>query len=197
MSTTMAAQISKKKSLYPDEQWAELIWKMADEDQAALGELYDQSSRLVFSFVLRIVSDHGMAEEVTMDTFHQVWRQAKNFDPQRGRPSSWILTIARSRALDKLRATAWIRKSQTPLEDAATFPAENNSPEDATSLSEEQRIVRAALSQLKPEQRELIEIAFFGGLTHHEIAAKFNLPLGTVKTRIRTGMLKLRDLLST
>jgi RNA polymerase sigma-70 factor (ECF subfamily) len=106
------------------------------------------------------------------------------------------LTIDRSRAIDRLRATAWNRKAQTPLEDAAAFLTENDSPEDAAYLSEEQRIVRAALAQLKPEQRELIEIAFFGGLTHHEIAARFNLPLGTVKTRIRTGMLKLRELLS-
>lgn len=196
MSPTMAASISRKKSPYPDEHWADLIWKIAGGDQTALGELYDQASRQVFGLVLRIVSDHGVAEEVTLDTFHQVWRQANNFDLERGRPSSWILTIARSRAIDRLRSTAWVRKSQMPLEDVTPFLAGNDSPEDSTALGEERRIVRAALAQLKPEQRELIEIAFFGGLTHYEIAAKLNLPLGTVKTRIRTGMLKLRELLS-
>ncbi len=196
MSSTMAMSITRNKPSYPDEQWADLIRKMAGGNQAALGELYDQSSRLVFGLVLHIVRDHGTAEEVTLDTFHQVWRQATNFDPERGRPSTWMLTIARSRAIDRLRSTAWTRKTQTPLEDAGLFLAETGTPEDDTVLSEQQRIVRTALAKLTSEQRELIEIAFFGGLTHHEIAAKLNLPLGTVKTRIRAGMSKLRELLS-
>lgn len=195
-ASSMATIPPKKKPAFPDEQWAELIMKMVGGDQEALGELYDQSNRLVFSFVLRIVSDHGAAEEITLDTYHQIWRQAANFDSERGRPSSWMLTIARSRAIDRLRSTASARKAQAPLEDSAFFPAGTDSPEAYTVLGEEQRRVRAALAQLKPEQRELIEIAFFGGLTHHEIAAQFNLPLGTVKTRIRTGMMQLRKLLS-
>lgn len=192
----MAPTSIKKKPCFPDEQWAALIAKMSGGDQQALAELYDQSSRLVFSLILRIVIDHGLAEEVTLDSFHQIWRQAANFDPERGRPSAWMLTIARSRAIDRVRSMSLTRKMQTPLEDAAFFLAGDDSPEAYVVLSEEQRRVRAALAQLKPEQRQLIEIAFFGGLTHHEIAAQLNLPLGTVKTRIRTGMMRLRELLS-
>jgi RNA polymerase sigma-70 factor (ECF subfamily) len=146
--------------------------------------------------VLRIVNDRGAAEEITLDTYHQVWRQAQNFDPERGKPSSWVLTIARNRAIDRLRSSAWVRREQTPIDDVSLFLAGSDSPEESATLGERQRMVRNALVQLKPDQRELIEIAFFGGLTHQEISDKLGVPLGTVKTRIRTGMLKLRELLT-
>lgn len=195
MLPAMAVSKSKHTSPYPDHRWSELIDKMAGGDQASLADLYDQSSRLVFGLVLRIVNDRSAAEEITLDTYHQVWRQAANFKPERGTPTSWILTIARNRAIDRLRSTARPRKEQTPLEDVAPFLAGNDSPEETALLSEQQRIVRAALAQLRAEQRVLIEVAFFGGLTHYEIAEQFNLPLGTVKTRIRAGMQRLREIL--
>lgn len=190
----MTAVKEKKTISYPDQHWADLISRMASGDQMSLAELYDQSSRLVFSLVMRILNDRGAAEEITLDTYHQVWRQAQHFDLQRGKPSSWILTIARNRAIDRLRSTARIRQQQTPLEEVELFLAVDDSPEESLATGERQRMVRLALAQLKPEERQLIEIAFFGGLTHQEISGQFNLPLGTVKTRIRSGMLKLREL---
>lgn len=196
MAPAMAASRSKKESSYPDQRWAELIQNMAGGDQSSLAEFYDQSNRLVFGLVLRIVNDRGAAEEITLDTYHQVWRQAQNFDPERGKPSSWVLTIARNRAIDRLRSSAWVRREQTPIDDVSLFLAGSDSPEESATLGERQRMVRNALVQLKPDQRELIEIAFFGGLTHQEISDKLGVPLGTVKTRIRTGMLKLRELLT-
>lgn len=185
----------KPDSVRAEAGWAELIQQMARGDQAALAEFYDQSSRLVFGLVLRIVKERGAAEEITLDTYHQVWRQAQSFDAARGKPSTWLLTIARSRAIDRLRASAWSRQEQTPLEEVTPFVATHDSPEKNAVLGERQRLVRAALSRLKAEQRVLIEAAFFGGLSHQELAEKLALPLGTVKTRIRTGMLKLRELL--
>ena len=195
MSPTTAVAREKKPIAYPDQQWADLIGQMASGNQTSLARLYDQSSRLVFGLVMRILKDRGAAEEITLDTYHQIWRQAQHFDSQRGKPSSWILTIARNRAIDRLRATARARQQQTPLEDVELFLTGTDSPEDTLAIGEQQRIVRHALAQLKFEERQLIEIAFFGGLTHQEISSQLNLPLGTVKTRIRSGMMKLRELL--
>lgn len=198
MNKTSHAVASKRKkeTAYPDQAWAELIGRMSDGDQSALAELYDQSSRLVFGMVMRVVNDRSAAEEITLDTFHQVWRQARNFDSERGRPSSWVITIARNRAIDRLRATRWDRQEQTPLEDVTPFLAAEGTPEQSTYLNEQQKLVRTALSHLKTDQRQLIEIAFFAGLTHQEISDKLDLPLGTIKTRIRAGMIKLRELLA-
>lgn len=195
MASQMAVAKRKKESAYPDQAWTELIGRMADGDQMALSDFYDQSNRLVFGMVMRIVNDRGAAEEITLDAYHQVWRQAQNFDSERGKPSSWLITIARNRAIDRLRSTKWVRQEQTPLEDVTPFLAAEGTPEESTFTNEQQKRVRFALAQLKNDQRELIEIAFFAGLTHQEISDKLNLPLGTIKTRIRAGMMKLRELL--
>lgn len=196
MSSHVVATKRKKEAAFPDQAWAELIGRMSDGDQSALAEFYDQSNRLVFGMVMRVVNDRSAAEEVTLDAFHQVWRQAGNFDSERGKPSSWLITIARNRAIDRLRSSKWSRHEQTPLEDITPFLAVEGTPEKTASINEQQKMVRSALAQLKPEQRQLIEIAFFAGLTHQEISAKLNLPLGTIKTRIRAGMMKLRELLN-
>lgn len=195
MASQMAVPKRKKESAYPDQAWAELIGRMSGGDQAALADFYDQSNRLVFGMVMRIVNDRSAAEEITLDAYHQIWRQAQNFDSERGKPSSWLITIARNRAIDRLRATKWARQEQTPIEDVTPFLATEGTPEESAYTNEQQKLVRSALAQLKPDQRELIEIAFFAGLTHQEISDKLNLPLGTIKTRIRAGMMKLRELL--
>ena len=194
-SCVVMTKQKKKEAAYPDQAWAELIGRMSNGDQSALAEFYDQSSRMVFGMVMRVVNDRSAAEEVTLDAFHQVWRQARNFDPDRGRPSSWLITIARNRAIDRLRSTRWNRQEQTPLQEVMPFLAETDTPEHSASAYEQQKLVRTALAQLNADQRQLIEIAFFSGLTHQQISATLNLPLGTVKTRIRAGMMKLRELL--
>jgi RNA polymerase sigma-70 factor (ECF subfamily) len=178
-----------------DQEWAALIGKMAEGDQSALSVLYDKTSRLVFGLVLRIVSDSSTAEEVTLDVFSQVWNQAGTYASHRGAPMAWLLMIARSRAIDRLRSGKQEQQRKEPLETAGATAASGDSPEEESVLSEQRTIVRSALKSLSAEQREVIELAYYQGLSHSEIAAQLGQPLGTVKTRTRLGMMKLRELL--
>jgi RNA polymerase sigma-70 factor (ECF subfamily) len=172
-----------------------LIRKMAEGDQSALATLYDSTSRLVFGLVLRILADRSTAEEVLLDVFTQAWRQAGLYDARRGRPLAWLMTIARSRAIDRLRSGRLEQQSREPLESAGQLASPTDDPEEASLASERQRLVREALATLSLEQREVIELAYYSGLSHSEIALKLGQPLGTVKTRTRLGMMKLRDAL--
>ncbi|MBI4484125.1 MAG: sigma-70 family RNA polymerase sigma factor, partial [Acidobacteria bacterium] len=131
------------------------------------------------------------AEEVTFDVYTQVWRSAKSFDAQRGTITAWLVTLTRSCAIDRLRSVAVRSQHEEHLPE---FPQMAASPENPEQ-SQQRRLVRAALEVLPPEQRQAIEMAFFSGLSHSEVATKLGLPLGTAKTRIRLGMMKLRELL--
>ena len=176
--------------------WEELISRMARSDQAALAEFYDGTRVLVFGIALKILGDRTLAEEATLDTYFQVWRQAIKFDRARGGPLSWLCTLARSRSIDRLRASDRFKRqdSLTPAEPAPEVSGPG--PEESLLLSERRILVREAMNQLSPEQREVIEIAYFAGLTHSEIAERLDQPLGTVKTRIRYGMMRLKELLA-
>jgi RNA polymerase sigma-70 factor (ECF subfamily) len=132
---------------------------------------------------------------VTLDVYLQVWRQADRFDLARGNPSAWLYTLARSRSIDRLRRQQHQRKSEEPLETASSLPADGPSPEEDTVQDDRRRRITEAMQKLSPEQREAITIAYFSGLSHSEVAEKLGQPLGTVKTRIRLGMIKLRELL--
>ena len=178
----------------PDFQQAELLRSIAGGDQQALSALYDATNHLVYGLVLRIVRDTGASEEVLLDVYTQVLRQAASYRAERGAPSAWLLTIARSRAIDRLRAGRSERQRREPL-DLATERAGGENVEETVATRELQRVVCAALDALTPEQREVIQLAYYGGLSHSEIAARTGQPLGTVKTRTRLGMLKLRELL--
>jgi RNA polymerase sigma-70 factor (ECF subfamily) len=171
-----------------------LITRIADGDQSALTHLYDSTSRIAFGLILRIVADRSNAEEVLLDVYTQVWRQSSSFDPNRGSPLAWLMTIARSRAIDRLRAGKH-EQGREALDNAGELVSAAQDPERASEMSERQRLVRSALELLSAEQREVIELAYYGGLSHSEIALKLGQPLGTVKTRTRLGMMKLRDLL--
>jgi RNA polymerase sigma-70 factor (ECF subfamily) len=173
--------------------WMTLIHRIAQGDQQALAPLYDETSRFVYALALRILQDIGLAEEATMDVYLQIWRQARSYEPARGTPSAWLLRMARSRAIDLLRREARKKRLEESLEAASWMAAGTHDPEKASLLGEEQRRAREALAKLNPEQREVIEIAYFAGLSHSEIAELLGLPLGTIKTRIRSGMMKLRE----
>jgi RNA polymerase sigma-70 factor, ECF subfamily len=173
-----------------------LLRRIAGGDEAALGELYDRTSSRVFGLALQIVRDRGAAEEVTLDVFTQVWREAGRYDRARGSPMSWLLTIARSRAIDSLRVKGKRTEIEGPLEGAEEFPGSDPNPEASATGVEREASVRRALGLLPKEQRRAIEAAFFGGLSHSEVAAAQGVPLGTIKTRIRTGLLTLRRQLS-
>lgn len=173
-----------------------LLPAIARGDQEAFASLYDQTQRLVFGLALRILQDQGLAEEVTSDVFMQVWRQAANFEGVRGTPLSWLMTIARTRSIDRLRSSSHLRQESELLDAVTEHPTDTVSPEKASLYAEQQRLVRTALAQLTADQRVLIEAAYFEGLSQSELAERFALPLGTVKTRVRAGMLLLKNHLS-
>lgn len=178
-----------------NEELAALIRSLAGGDQSAMTTLYDSTSRLIYGLVLRILNEASTAEEVLLDVYTQVWRQASHYDATRGAPLAWLTTIARSRAIDRLRSGSHERQFKQPLETAEMSTATGASAEDFTVASEMQKLVREALDTLPPEQREVIELAYYGGLSHSEIAVKLGQPLGTIKTRTRLGMMKLREAL--
>jgi RNA polymerase sigma-70 factor (ECF subfamily) len=178
-----------------DQDWAALIERVAGGDQSALTALYDSTSRLVFGLVLRVVGDRSTAEEVLLDVYTQVWRQASTYDSKRGAPLAWMMTIARTRGIDRLRSGRYEHQNKDQLDSIAEVSATTASPEEDTVTAERRRLVRAALDTLSAEQREVIELAYYSGLSHSEIALQLGQPLGTVKTRTRLGLIKLRDAL--
>jgi RNA polymerase sigma-70 factor, ECF subfamily len=186
---------AKQRLATPDghDGWGTLIERTARGDASALATLYDGTASLVMGLALRILGDHAVAEEVVSDVYLQVWHQAARWDPERGAPLTWLLTVARSRAIDRLRVGAAQRAQRAPLSDALDVPAAGPGPDGAAAAARQRAIVQDALGRLGTEQREVIELAYFGGLSHGEIAVRTGLPLGTVKTRIRLGMAHLRQ----
>lgn len=179
-----------------DQELISLMERIAKSDQSALATLYDATNRLAYGLILRVLGDASTAEEVLLDVYTQVWKQAANYDTGRGSPLAWITTIARTRAIDRLRSGWQDRQRKEPLDLLNDRETSAANPEQASVNSERQRFVRNALSELSPEQREVIELAYYGGLSHSEIATKLDQPLGTVKTRTRLGMMKLREALT-
>lgn len=179
-----------------DAVWRAYLARIADGEQAALGSLYDESSSLVYSLVLRVLANTADAEEVTMDVFTQVWKSADGYDTTRGSVTAWLVTLARSRAIDKVRSRASRAKKETAIPETYDAPSPGASPEQETEETQLRRRVLAALATLPPDQREVVELAFYSGLTHSELADRLGQPLGTVKTRIRAGMAKLREQLA-
>ena len=171
----------------------DLLRAIARRDELALASLYDRYRLILFGLLTRILLSREEAEDVLQEVFLQVWRRAADFDEQRGRPFTWLVTLARSRAIDRLRVLA----SRRRLADAAA----QNAPDEASDAvsdtlhAEQREIVGRALAELPEEQRHTLKLAYFEGLTQSEIAAKLGTPLGTVKTRMRSGMIKLRELL--
>ena len=175
----------------------EALWRncprCAAGDQTGLADLYRGSNQLVYSLAVRMLGGVADAEEVTLDVFTQVWKTAGAYDPSRGSVTAWLVTLARSRALDRLRAPTTRQQRELPLPEAFDLPTGTPNPEHETQNSQRRRRVADALEGLSMEQRELVQLAFFAGMTHSELAEHLQQPLGTVKTRIRTAMMKLRD----
>jgi RNA polymerase sigma-70 factor, ECF subfamily len=175
---------------------AGLVGQVARKNAGALAELYDHTSSLVYGLALRMVRERFAAEDITQDVYMQVWRSADGFDPGRGNVLSWVVTITRSRTLDRLRSSKACLNREDNREVMDAFHDRSPDPEHASSESERARCVRRFLSQLPTDQRNVIELAFFSGLTHGEIANRTGLPLGTIKARIRSGLIRLREQLS-
>ena len=174
-----------------------LMQRIAARDAAALAELYDRHSRLLFGLILRIVRDRGEAEDILQEAFIRVWRRAEIYDGRTGGPLPWIVGVARNCAIDRLRARRVRAVVDAPAIDlpgveAAAPTTGIQTPEAAVLEAERRQRLTDALGGLPGEQRQLIEAAFFEGYTHSELAQRYGLPLGTVKTRIRAGMLAMR-----
>lgn len=178
----------------PPSHEAVLLIRVAQHDEAALAELYDRYARVLYSVAFRSLRSAEESEEVVLDVFAQVWRTATRYDVTKGRVDSWLFMMARSRVLDRLRslqrATKITLASENFAEIQTTTPGVD--PLENVLISERRDRVLAALSQLPKEQRQVIELAYYKGLTQSEIAAQTNLSLGTVKTRVRLGLSKLR-----
>ena len=174
-----------------------VLQRIAARDTAALAELYDRHSRLLFGLILRIVRDRGEAEDILQEAFMRVWTRAETYDAQMGGPLPWIVRVARNCAIDRLRARRVRAVVHAPAIDFSEVetaaPATSiQTPEATVLIAEQRRTLTGALAGLPAEQRHLIEAAFFEGYTHSELAQRFELPLGTVKTRIRAGMSAMR-----
>ncbi len=173
---------------------ADLLRRSARGDEAAFAALYDATSRRLFGLVLRIVRDHAMSEEVTQEVYLDVWRQCARFDPARGSAMSWLMTIAHRSAVDRVRASEASRR-RDDAHAATSLDVDFDTTAESAHASLEAQRVRRALTTLTDAQRSAVELAYLGGYTHTEVARLLDLPLGTAKTRIRDGLIRLRDTL--
>ena len=174
-----------------------LLHRIGQGDRRSFEELYDRFSGVLFSTGYRVLNNQEAAEDVLQDVFIQIWEKAALYDPARGKPMTWAITLARNKAIDRLRSTQRRSRLQDDLEHEAQtveqFDDKNSF--DAVSSVETGEMVREAIKKLSKDQREAIELAFFSSLTQTEISERLGEPLGTVKARIRRGMMKLKDLL--
>ena len=172
----------------------ELLARVGKGDAQAFAQCYEQSSSVLFTLALRILNNHDEASELLQDVYIEAWRKAGSFDPKRGSPMAWLITLTRSRAIDRLRASASRGRNLTDSIDETSDDLRSVLPDpfDTHALEELRMLVMEAFKDLPAPQQEAIELAFYGGLTHAEIAAKLDKPIGTVKTRIKLGMNKLR-----
>jgi RNA polymerase sigma-70 factor (ECF subfamily) len=173
---------------------ADLLRRSARGDEGAFADLYDATSRRIFGLVLRIVRDHAMSEEVTQEVYLDVWRTSARFDAGRGSALSWLMTIAHRAAVDRVRSSEASRR-RDDAHAARHRDVDFDATAEAAQASVEAQRVRRALSSLTEAQRSAVELAYLGGYTHTEVAQLLDLPLGTAKTRIRDGLIRLRDTL--
>jgi RNA polymerase sigma-70 factor (ECF subfamily) len=173
----------------------ELLALVARGDEAALGAVYDRYSRLVYAIALRVTGDRQTAEEVMQDVFQGVWQTAGSYTAGRGACAAWLVGIARHRSIDAMRSKRERARTREQTYDQGGFAETAGAPDPELSGLDLREAVRAALDSLPPAQRHAVELAFYGGLTRVEIAERLGEPIGTVKTRLRLGLLKLRDLL--
>jgi RNA polymerase sigma-70 factor (ECF subfamily) len=177
----------------PEQDWVRLVQAMAAGDQQALRALYQRTHRIVFTLVLRICRAREPAEEVTLDVYHDVWRRSAQYDAKGGSVVGWILMQARSRALDRLRFEQRKKRVHRDPPSADQEPG----PAETFAAAGRRRSLEAALTTLTPDERTAIETAFFAELTYAETAERLDQPLGTVKTRVRSALAKLRKVLAT
>jgi RNA polymerase sigma-70 factor, ECF subfamily len=187
---------SPSKSLVLEAEWVALVQSVAAGDQRALHALYERAHRVVFTLSMRITANRETAEEVTLDVFHDVWRRASFYDEVGGTVLGWIMNQARSRAIDRVRYDN--RKKRVQADNGEQAPAESlANADDLIGIQRRSEALRSAMDTLTAGERQAIEAAFFSELTYREVAERLHEPLGTIKTRIRSGLGKLRHALGT
>ena len=179
----------------PERDWVRLVEAIAGGDQRALRELYERSHHIVFTLVMRICGNREMAEELTLDVFHDIWRRSAGYAPSGGSVVGWIMVQARSRAIDRLRFEQRKKRVRPPSGEGPE-QADASWPADAIDAQRRRGLLQTALTTLTADERQAIETAFFSGLTYSETAARLAQPLGTVKTRVRSALAKLRQALA-
>jgi RNA polymerase sigma-70 factor (ECF subfamily) len=186
----------RAKPRVSESEWRELVEAVAAGDQLAFRALYDRTHRLVFTLTMRILGNHASAEEITLDVFHDVWRRAPTYDGTGGSVLGWIMNQAQSRAIDRLRFEGRKKRTRSAVDDPQMQAMTTEVAADAEG-SDQARLLQQALQGLSPDERQAIEAAYFSELTYVEVAARLHQPLGTIKTRIRSALGKLRRALST
>ena len=185
----------RSKSRIPEKEWVGIVQAIAAGDQSALRALYERSHRIAFTLIMRITHNRETAEELTLDVYHDVWRRASQYDAVNGPVLGWIMNQARSRAIDRLRYEQRRKRVDPHAGDPLPAP-QSGDCDEVLDREELGKRVRNAVTVLTPDEREVIEAAYFSELTYAEVAARLNQPLGTVKTRIRSGLRKLREFLA-
>jgi RNA polymerase sigma-70 factor (ECF subfamily) len=178
----------------PQERDLGYLLRLQAQDESALGALYDSYGALLYSVALRITGSASDAEDVVQEAWVQAWKSSSSYDPRRGTVAAWLLTLARSRALDRWRSLASRKRAHEAVEVEAQPPADPNDPHSLSEQSQLRARLGAALAALAPEQRQVLELAYFRGLSQSEIAARIERPLGTVKSWTRQGLLRLREM---
>ena len=175
-----------------------LLRRIAQGDHASLGELYDRFSGVLFSVAYRVLNNREATEDVLQDVFVQIWEKAPSYDPARGKPMTWAVTLTRNKSIDRLRSTQRRNRLQDDIEreSQSLEQFDDRSSFEVVVSGEAGALVRPAIAKLSKDQREAIELAFFSSMTQTEIAARLKVPLGTVKARIRRGMMRMRDVIS-
>jgi RNA polymerase sigma-70 factor, ECF subfamily len=183
--------VRRSAAAAPEKDWLDLVRAIAAGHHDALRALYARTHRIAFTLIMRITGNRETAEEVTLDVFHDVWRRAREYDAENGSVLGWIMNQARSRAIDRLRYEGRLKRRSPNLADTA---AEAAADEQGAALDRERAAarLRQAVARLQPGERQAVEAAFFGGLSYAEVAERHGLPVGTVKTRIRSALQKLR-----
>lgn len=184
---------AKSKASVEEQEWLAIVQSIAGGDQFALHALYEMAYRVVFTLAMRITANRETAEEITLDVFHNIWRDASRYNAANGTVLAWIMNQARSRSIDRLRFDNRKKRARGNDEQPTAEPAAD--PHDILELQKQGELLRAALALLTPDERQAIETTFFAGLTHAEAAKRLNQPLGTIKTRIRSGLHKMRHTL--
>jgi RNA polymerase sigma-70 factor (ECF subfamily) len=197
VKTAMLKLVPRPSDISPDESAARanagaLLERVAQGDQAAFSELYDVLSPRVLGLIIRVLKDHSQSEEVTQEVFLEVWQTAARFDSTKGGASTWILTMAHRRAIDRVRSSQSSRDRDTKIGIRDYAPDYDNVAETVEVRVEHERVSKA-LARLTELQRQAVTLAYYGGYSHSEVATILSVPIGTVKTRLRDGMIRLRD----